>query len=1064
MGELAEKPEEFREGQRLGAEDLNKILRAIPRSISGAGIDIKRYGDRIVVENNPINAGQIPVVQTFIVVKEYDDVLQCVQWDYAQTIVQYDPSAGGEAAGDLDSIITYVAKPNWLQRSPWDGQTVLGTTYTYTDTGERLADTDTETIDPPYFPGAILSAYTGSTGLNSQVIDGNDSDVTWTDLNEAGRSWLLTPATDGTGTGDWSTTVDGTLNTTAQTGAGDKTTQDGSWIASDGETGNTALISAKVQVPNLTLATFFGNGDPDSSSELTIGSWLVSNTFSSTRVVLGGYEFGLATNDKDSSGNFIKPAYTISGESQDPGANFMAIGQWGVGGGGDNVSGGIITVLGGLSTSKASTATVWCNNTVSGSTNTLQASNNVLSVTRNSAGNYTINFAVTYTSGNAFTWAGSAVSDTLQEVSRTSSSIIVKTASGSDATEWGIAIFGGISLASGGGPSGTSSIALTVNANLAYRAINAPNLVITGIGFSTTAASNILMFSTLGAVGLTHTGPTTTQLQVDFPPTGSTIAPTTTGVLMLILTVSGVSTTSTPVATIVPAPVLTTTTNMIGPGAQVITIIVAGLDPTPGNNIWTSTSLGNPIGTIISVTPGAGLTAGTAQLSIAAPTGTGTLSGFVNSFGGNSNTTTVATVAGSVLGPNVTPNTANLTSGLIIQGNYFDPVANNNTVAFSPAGSGTVTSSTITSLTVSTSGLTVGPLMVVVTTNTLTSGAATQVATVIAGPVVTLNTSPIPSNAGFLTIRGSGFGSDSTVALNSGTAVVFSVTPNTILISLTNVSTTNLTANVTSNGLSSGFVQVATLVIITVTPSTASIPANAASVVISGTNFSPNAASNRITIAGSGSNFSTWAAIDGTSLVETFFSSVPLRLGPMYAIVEANGGSSLTYQQIATVVTRSVPTIIQNLTSIAYNAGTITIIGTNFDPTLGNNLWTFNNGVTVSSVTSITTTTAVLAITNATSNGSLTLNVVTQFGGSSGAPIQVATITGAGTTYTGTTFSGINGINLAGSGPYPGVTIGNLVTGPGLAGGTTVTSITGNAIGTSNTPTGTNINASYVFF
>lgn len=96
--------------------------------------------------------------------------------------------------------------------------------------------------------------------------------------------------------------------------------------------------------------------------------------------------------------------------------------------------------------------------------------------------------------------------------------------------------------------------------------------------------------------------------------------------------------------------------------------------------------------------------------------------------------------------PTVTASTANLAAtatSMVIHGTGFDWQASHNTVAFTPSGSGVVTSATSTSLTVTgLTGLTPGPLNAVVSTNGYTSGAPVQVATVIAvAPVVTTPTS-----------------------------------------------------------------------------------------------------------------------------------------------------------------------------------------------------------------------------------------------------------------------------------------------------------------------------------
>jgi uncharacterized delta-60 repeat protein len=86
--------------------------------------------------------------------------------------------------------------------------------------------------------------------------------------------------------------------------------------------------------------------------------------------------------------------------------------------------------------------------------------------------------------------------------------------------------------------------------------------------------------------------------------------------------------------------------------------------------------------------------------------------------------------------PIVTSSTANLLSTattMTITGTSFSTTPGNNTVVFTPAGTGTVTAATATSLTVTgLSGLTLGALNAVVTTNSVSSGAPVQVATVVA--------------------------------------------------------------------------------------------------------------------------------------------------------------------------------------------------------------------------------------------------------------------------------------------------------------------------------------------
>ncbi|MGE4072469.1 MAG: C25 family cysteine peptidase [Lysobacterales bacterium] len=71
-------------------------------------------------------------------------------------------------------------------------------------------------------------------------------------------------------------------------------------------------------------------------------------------------------------------------------------------------------------------------------------------------------------------------------------------------------------------------------------------------------------------------------------------------------------------------------------------------------------------------------------------------------------------------------------STVVIQGNYFSTTPANNSVAFTPTGAGTVTASTATTLTVTgVSGLSLGALYAVVTSEGLSSGTPVQVATVV---------------------------------------------------------------------------------------------------------------------------------------------------------------------------------------------------------------------------------------------------------------------------------------------------------------------------------------------
>ncbi|GEP45366.1 beta strand repeat-containing protein [Brevifollis gellanilyticus] len=150
--------------------------------------------------------------------------------------------------------------------------------------------------------------------------------------------------------------------------------------------------------------------------------------------------------------------------------------------------------------------------------------------------------------------------------------------------------------------------------------------------------------------------------------------------------------------------------------------------------------------------------------------------------------------------PTVTASTANLAvtaTSMVIHGTGFDWQGSHNTVAFTPSGSGVVTLATSTSLTVTgLTGLTVGPLNAVVSTDGWTSGVAVQVATVIAvAPVVTTPTSAdITSTSATLGGRVITNGGATVTALG----VVYSVTSTNASPQIGGTGVTNVTGTGTS--------------------------------------------------------------------------------------------------------------------------------------------------------------------------------------------------------------------------------------------------------------------------
>ena len=256
--------------------------------------------------------------------------------------------------------------------------------------------------------------------------------------------------------------------------------------------------------------------------------------------------------------------------------------------------------------------------------------------------------------------------------------------------------------------------------------------------------------------------------------------------------------------------------------------------------------------------------------------------------------------------PVVTTSTTSLPAGsatLSISGAGFDPTAGNNTVAFNNGAVGTVTAASATSLTVkfSTKPTTVGPLTAVVTTNGASS-AAVQVAAIV--PAVTLNTASLAANAATLTIAGSGFDTtfaNNTVALNNGavgTVTAGTATSLTVTFSTQPTGVGSLTAVVTTDNVSSGTaVQVAT-VAPAAALSTASLAANAGSIVIDGYDFDATAANDSVTF--NDGAVGTVHSATATSLDVTI-NTAPATAGRLTAVVTTDNVSSGTPLQVATV-------------------------------------------------------------------------------------------------------------------------------------------------------------------
>ncbi len=515
----------------------------------------------------------------------------------------------------------------------------------------------------------------------------------------------------------------------------------------------------------------------------------------------------------------------------------------------------------------------------------------------------------------------------------------------------------------------------SVTSSTTSLAADAIRVTISGLGFDTTASNNTVVF-TNGAVG-TVTAATPTLLTVTF-----STKPTSAGILSAIVTTNGVSSgATTQVASVVP--VVTSTTTSLSPSSTTVTITGVGFDATQANNLVEFNN--GAIGTVTAASA-TSLTVTFAKK----PRSAGSLTAIVTSNGVSSGTALqIAKVTPLVLANAGNRLRADATT-FTINGLGFDLTAASNTIVFSNGAVGSVTSATANALTVllSKGPNAAGNLTAIVTTNTVSSGAAVQVA--FFAPVVTSSVADLAADATTISISGTGFdktASNNTVVFDNGAVgTVTTATTTSLTVTLTTTPTTadDLNVVVTTNGVSSGApVQVATVTPV-VTEATTNVPANSASVIIHGFGFSSTNSENTVVLTGGA--IGTVTSASPTQLTVTF-SQKPTDVGSMTAVVTTRSQSSGTAVEVADVS----PVVTINSDSLNADASSITIYGFGFDTTFANNTVVLNRGA-IGSVTAATSNTLTVSLTTKPADaGSLTA-VVTTNDISSGAPVQVALV------------------------------------------------------------------------
>ncbi len=313
----------------------------------------------------------------------------------------------------------------------------------------------------------------------------------------------------------------------------------------------------------------------------------------------------------------------------------------------------------------------------------------------------------------------------------------------------------------------------------------------------------------------------------------------------------------------------------------------------------------------------------------------------------------------------------------------------------------------------------------------------------LSGVSVNFNTSNLAVNATAIVINGSGFDpivTSNSVSFNDGAVgTVTGATSTSLIVAFSTEPSTagNLTAVVTSDGVSSGAaVQVAALTPV-VTSSAANLPANATTATINGFGFDTAAGHN--TVVFNDGAVGTVTAASATSLTVAL-STDPTNAGSLTAVVTTDSVSNSAPVQVAAVT----PVVSSNTSSLAAGATTVTINGFGFDTTAGNNTVAFDEGA-VGTVTAATATSlTVVFSTNPPTAGNLDA-VVTSDGVSSGVPVPVATITPVVTSSTANLAAGATTITITGLGFDPIVANNSVSFNNGAVGtitGATATSLT----------------------
>jgi len=192
----------------------SRDVKELPRKPSGNSAHVKFLGDvvDVIKERTPLKSDDYGIEQTVngwrikftrskggsgsleqrMIVKEiHDDWFLCLPYG----------KDGQEPPEDIATPADYikVAKPYELRRTPWDGETIDGITFDYSDGSHRLATKGTvkehHIVARPWYVDEIIVAATSITGGTDQQ-DLDAQDLVWEDTNSASHAWAMVDVND----------------------------------------------------------------------------------------------------------------------------------------------------------------------------------------------------------------------------------------------------------------------------------------------------------------------------------------------------------------------------------------------------------------------------------------------------------------------------------------------------------------------------------------------------------------------------------------------------------------------------------------------------------------------------------------------------------------------------------------------------------------------------------------------------------------------------------------------------------------------------------------------------